>query len=176
MTSTGKLKRIAGQAVAGLKKRAMVLKAISFALVGVVNTVIDASVFFLAFGFLGSSPAAATAFSWFLQTCGCGSLTIITLITANVLAWFVAVSFSYIMNSMVTFAAESGRKLRWSAYGTFLASGVVGVVANTTTLVIAAHFLPVWGAKALAILVSFVVNFSLSHFVVFRTRSVSVEK
>jgi putative flippase GtrA len=30
--------------------------------------------------------------------------------------------------------------------------------------------LPVWLAKALAILVSFVVNFTLSHFVVFRPR------
>jgi putative flippase GtrA len=31
--------------------------------------------------------------------------------------------------------------------------------------------LPVWLAKAFAILASFVVNFSLSHFVVFRVRS-----
>jgi putative flippase GtrA len=29
---------------------------------------------------------------------------------------------------------------------------------------------PVWVAKAIAILASFVVNFSLSHFVVFRVR------
>ena len=35
------------------------------------------------------------------------------LIAANVLAWMVAVSGSYVMNSYVTFAAESGRKLRW---------------------------------------------------------------
>ncbi len=35
------------------------------------------------------------------------------LIVANVLAWMVAVSGSYVMNSYVTFAAESGRKLRW---------------------------------------------------------------
>jgi putative flippase GtrA len=72
------------------------------------------------------------------------------------------------MNSFITFAAESGRKLRWRAYGAFVASGVVGVIANTATLVIAAQFLPVWAAKGLAILVSFAVNFSLSHFVVFR--------
>ena len=74
------------------------------------------------------------------------------------------------MNSFVTFAAESGRKLRWRDYSTFAASGLVGVSANTTTLVIAAQFLPIWGAKACAIGVSFLVNFSLSHFVVFRKR------
>jgi putative flippase GtrA len=170
MSSRSRVQHLAKGVVARLRGRVVVLKAINFALIGVVNTLIDASVFFLAFGFLGSSPSAASAFSWFLQTCGCGNLTVVTLITANVLAWFVAVSFSFVMNSLVTFAAESGRKLRWPAYGTFLASGVVGVVANTTTLVVAAHFVPVWAAKALAILVGFVVNFSLSHFVVFRAR------
>ncbi len=40
-------------------------------------------------------------------------------------SWLVAVSGSYVMNSYVTFAAESGRRLRWRAYGTFVASGRV---------------------------------------------------
>jgi putative flippase GtrA len=123
----------------------MVLKAISFAFVGVVNTLIDASVFFLALKFV--TPV---------------------LVAANVLAWFVAVTCSYVMNSFTTFAAESGRKLRLGDYGRFVASGIVGVVANTATLVVAAQFLPVWGAKALAIAVSFMCNFALSHLVVFR--------
>jgi putative flippase GtrA len=92
------------------------------------------------------------------------------LIPANVLAWAVAVTGSYVMNSFITFAAESGRQLRWRAYGTFVASGVVGVVANTATLVIASYWIPVLAAKFAAIALSFVVNFSLSHFVVFRTR------
>jgi putative flippase GtrA len=123
----------------------MVLKAFSFAAVGVVNTFVDAGVFFLALHFLTSS-----------------------LIAANVLAWFVAVSGSYVMNSFTTFAAESGRRLRTDSYLKFVASGIVGVIANTAVLVAAAQVLPVWAAKALAILVSFLVNFSLSHFVVFR--------
>jgi putative flippase GtrA len=175
MKAPSRLKTSANRAITALKKRAMVLKAISFALVGVVNTAIDASVFFVAYGLLGSSPGAAAALSWFADACGCGNLQVITLIAANVLAWFVAVSFSYVMNSMITFAAESGRELKWQAYGTFLASGVVGVIANTTTLVVAAHFLPVWAAKALAILVGFVVNFSMSHFVVFRARKTGTQ-
>ena len=49
------------------------------------------------------------------------------LIPANVLAWLVAVSGSYVMNSFITFAAESGRQLRWRDYGAFVASGIAGV-------------------------------------------------
>jgi putative flippase GtrA len=128
-------------------ERGATLKAVSFGLIGVVNTVIDAGIFFLALATLTAS-----------------------LVAANVLAWFVAVSFSYVMNSFITFARESGRKLRWRDYATFVASGIAGVVANTATLVIVAQFQPVWVAKGCAILVSFLVNFSLSHFVVFRKR------
>jgi putative flippase GtrA len=87
-------------------------------------------------------------------------------------SWSVAISGSYVLNSSITFAAESGRKLRWRSYGMFLASGIVGWFANTAALVFAAQILlfPVWLAKAAAILASFVVNFSLSHFIVFRVR------
>jgi putative flippase GtrA len=76
------------------------------------------------------------------------------------------------MNSSITFAAESGRQLRWRDYITFFVSGIVGLVANTATLVFAAEvlLLPVWIAKGFAILASFVVNFSFSHLVVFRVR------
>jgi putative flippase GtrA len=74
------------------------------------------------------------------------------------------------MNSMTTFARESGRKLSWRAYGTFAASGIAGVIANTTAVLVAVQFVEVWAAKLIAILVGFVVNFSLSHFVVFRPK------
>ena len=36
----------------------------------------------------------------------------------------------YVMNSIITFAVESGRKLTWRGYATFVASGIVGVVAT----------------------------------------------
>jgi putative flippase GtrA len=157
------------------KRQVILMKATSFALVGVVNTGIDASVFFLAYGLLNTSAAAAVSLSWAATTCGCADLHTVTLITANLLAWFVAVSFSYVLNSMTTFAAESGRKLTWQAYGTFLASGMVGAIANTTTLVLAAKVMPVWGAKLMAIGVSFLVNFSMSHFVVFRKKAKPAE-
>jgi len=143
------LQRIFGRLDAAWHRRALSLKAVSFAFVGVINTAIDASVFFTALAFLTTS-----------------------LVVANLLAWLVAVSCSYVMNSFVTFAAESGGRLGWRYYASFVASGVAGWAANTAVLVLAADYLhvPVWGAKALAILVSFAVNFSLSHFVVFRPR------
>jgi putative flippase GtrA len=80
------------------------------------------------------------------------------------------VSFSYAMNSFFTFGPESGRVLRWRDYATFAASGVAGMVASTATLFALSYVLPVLVAKLISIAVSFVVNFSLSHFVVFRTR------
>jgi putative flippase GtrA len=94
----------------------------------------------------------------------------VSLVAANMLSWIVAVSGSYMLNSTVTFAAESGRKLRWSAYFTFVASGVAGWLANTAILLVAAEvlLLPVWLAKLLAVIPSFIVNFSMSNFVVFR--------
>jgi putative flippase GtrA len=128
--------------------RAVSLKALSFALVGIVNTLIDLGIFLIAYN----------GFS-------------LPLVPANILAWIVAVSCSYVMNSFITFAAESGGKLRWRSYGTFLVSGVAGVIVNTSVLVVASFWIPVLAAKLLAILASFVVNFSLSHFVVFRTRT-----
>ena len=86
------------------------------------------------------------------------------------LAWLVAVSFSYAMNSFITFGPESGRVLRWRDYATFAASGVAGMVGSTATLFALSYVVPVLAAKLLSILVSFVVNFSLSHFVVFRAK------
>jgi len=144
--------RLFRRLVQAWRTRGVTLKAASFALVGVVNTFIDLGIFLAAYNLLQ-----------------------LPLIPANVLAWLVAVSGSYVMNSFITFAAESGRQLRWRAYGAFVASGVAGVITNTAILVVASYWLPVLAAKLLAIAVSFVVNFSLSHFVVFRTRERRVE-
>ena len=129
------------------RDRAVTLKALSFATVGVINTAVDATIFFLLLAYATSS-----------------------LVVANVTAWLIAVTGSYVMNSFTTFSAETGGKLRLRDYAGFVGSGVVAVIATTTTVVIAAKFMPIWAAKGLAILVSFGVNFSLTHFVVFRPR------
>jgi len=153
-------------------KRPLSLKAISFALIGVVNTLVDYSVFLVARAAFSGWPAALSLFDSVSASCRCADPTTVSLIAANMVSWTVAVTGSYVLNSSITFAAESGRKLRWRSYLIFIASGVVGWLANTATLVFAAQVLqlPVWLAKAIAILASFVVNFSLSHFVVFRVR------
>jgi len=131
--------------VRGRPEFKIILKAISFALVGVVNTAVDATVFFLLLAYATSS-----------------------LIVANVIAWLVAVTGSYVMNSFTTFAAETGRELQLKRYFGFVASGIAAVTATTVTVVIAAKFMPIWVAKAIAVLVSFAINFSITLFVVFR--------
>ena len=110
------LDRLYARLAQGWRDRAVSLKAMSFGLVGIVNTLIDLGIFLVAYNVLG-----------------------LPLVPANVLAWLVAVSGSYVMNSFITFAAESGGKLRWRSYGTFVASGVAGVIANTAVLVVASY-------------------------------------
>lgn len=151
------------RAVAVVEGRlALFRKAISFGLIGVLNTGVDFAVFWI----------GAQKFG-------------LPLILANVLSWTVAVTGSYVMNSLFTFAAESGGKLGWRPYATFLASGLVGLVANTATLVVVASSIApllfadpsaqLAASKICAIGASFVVNFSLSHFVVFRRRVEAAE-
>jgi putative flippase GtrA len=151
------------------ENRAIGLKAASFAIIGVVNTLVDLGIFLLARE-LFRSPFFTGMLGRVAEFCQCGTADKLALIPANVVAWAVAVSGSYVLNSLVTFSAESGRQLRLRAFGTFVASGVAGLIANTTTVYVLSYFIPEVAAKICAILASFVVNFSLSHFVVFRTR------
>lgn len=128
-------------------QRAIGLKAVSFAGVGVINSAVDYGIFMLAY----------QQFGWSIPP-------------ANVLAWLIAATGSYVMNSYITFAKESGRVLRWRDYLSFMASGIAGMVANTVVVLVLSYVIPVWVAKLIAIGVSFVVNFSLSHFFVFRPK------
>ena len=137
---------------AAWRERTVALKAISFAVVGLVNTAVDATIFFLLLAYVTPSLAIA-----------------------NITAWFIANTGSYVMNSFTTFSAETGGRLNLRHYAGFVGSGIVAVTASTITVVLAAKFMPVWAAKAVAILVSFAVNFSITHFVVFRTKSESAD-
>jgi len=125
--------------------RAVIGKAVSFAMVGVLNLVVDFSIFSFGYFYLA-----------------------LPILVANVIAWCVAVSGSYVMNSMTTFASESGRRLRMKDYGNFVVSQIGGLITSSTVLLVASYFVPVVLAKLLAIGVGFLVNFSLSHFFVFR--------
>ncbi|MGX9393859.1 GtrA family protein [Nitrobacteraceae bacterium UC4446_H13] len=121
------------------------LKIASFALIGVGNTLIDLGVFTLAY-----------------------KLFELPVITANVIAWLVAVSGSYIMNTFITFHAETGKVLRFKHYASFIASGALGMIATTTALVVLALYVHVMAAKLASVLVGFAINFTMSNLVVFR--------
>lgn len=161
-----------GRLGAAWRRRTLSLKATSFALIGLVNTAVDYGVFLVARMALERSATALALLGAAAAQCRCGQPDTLLLAVANVMSWTVAVSGSYVLNSSITFAAESGRTLRWRAYLTFVISGIAGLIANTATLLVGAAILglPVWLAKAFAILASFIVNFLLSHFVVFRVR------
>ena len=127
--------------------RAVLVKGVSFAMIGLVNTGIDFGVFTFTYYYLG----------WHI-------------FVANPTAWLMAVSNSYVLNSMITFAAETGRRLSPRAYITFILSQAGGLIANTTTVFILSYFMPAWMAKIPAIGASFIVDFTLSYLVVFRRR------
>jgi putative flippase GtrA len=165
--------RLADRLSHAWRTQAIGLKAISFGLIGVVNAAVDYGVFLVAHGAYAHLPLGLALSGWVSDACACASSETILLIGANITSWLIAVTGSYIMNSSITFAAESGRQLRWRAYFAFVLSGIAGLIANTAALLFAAQImlLPIWAAKAVAILASFIVNFSLSHFVVFRVRA-----
>ena len=122
-----------------------------FCLIGVANTAIDAAVFFSAVTLLGLS-----------------------LLLSNILAWAVAVQFSYLMNGRFTFRRQTqGTVMQAGAsslvrYGRFVLSNLTGLVVATLTLLIAEAFMPLIWAKLCAIVAGLVVNFALSKFYVFR--------
>src|SRR5260370_36669995 len=87
-------------------RRAVALKAVSFALVGVVNATVDFGVFSFFYFYLA-----------------------FPIILANLTSWFVAVSGSYVMNSLTTFAAGSGRQVRFGAPHALLVCQGPGFVA-----------------------------------------------
>jgi putative flippase GtrA len=147
MTEASAANRLLARVVQAWRERAILLKAVSFGMVGVVNLAIDFAIFSLGYFYFG-----------------------LPIIAANVIAWIVAVTNSYVLNSLITFAAESGGKLRVRDYLAFCLSQAGGLVANTTTVFVASYFMPVLIGKVLAIGAGFAVNFSLSHFVVFRAR------
>src|SRR4051794_41410439 len=105
------------------RERAVALKALSFALAGLVNTAVDATIFFLLLAY--ATPS---------------------LVIANVTAWFIANTGSYVMNSFTTFSAETGGRLSVRHYAGVVGSGMAAVPPSTITGVIAARLagLPVW--------------------------------
>lgn len=141
---TSRLRRLAEI----VTERAFIVKAMTFGAIGAVNATVDFAVF-------------SAAIFWLA----------LPIVPANLMSWSVAVTCSYILNTTITFAAESGRKLAGRAYRNFVVAQIAGLIANTATVLAASYFMPVLYGKLLAVGASFVVNFSLSNFVVFRKRA-----
>ena len=156
--------------IAAWHERAIVLKAMSFGMVGIINFAVDFSVFFIARAALMSSTTVTELAADVAAKSNYLDAEQWIIIPANLFAWLVAVSGSYVMNSLTTFARESGGKLGWNSYASFAASGVAGALTNTAILVFARGFVPLLAAKLIATFAGFLINFSLSHFVVFRKR------
>ena len=135
--------------MAAWHERPVGIKLLSFAVVGVVNSSVDLAVFSLAYFYFD-----------------------LPLVFSNVVAWSCAVTCSYVLNSLTTFARQSGRALDFRVYVSFVVSQAAGLVVNTAVIVVASYFMPVLIGKLLAIGASFLVNFSLSHFIVFPERIV----
>jgi putative flippase GtrA len=121
--------------------RALIKQLVSFGLIGFVNAGVDTAVFFAALYTVTDN-----------------------LIVANICAWVVAVSCSYLLNSRFTF----GKPLRLKDYLFFAATQTGGLIANTVTLVLTAPLVPLIVATIFAIGAGFVVNFSLARLIVFR--------
>jgi len=126
------------------RKRTILAKLFSFASIGVVNVVVDVAIFSIAYNILH-----------------------LPLILSNIIAWSIAVSGSYAMNTKITFGRETGGTFRLKHYLRFAASGVLGVIAATTVLVVLSHYTAVFVAKLVSIVAAFGINFCMSHFVVF---------
>jgi putative flippase GtrA len=127
------------------KRRTVLAKLFGFASIGVLNVVVDLSVFTIALRILH-----------------------FPLIASNVVAWAIAVTGSYAMNTKITFGNETGGTLGFGRYLRFAASGVLGVIVTTTALVLLSDYVSIPLAKLASVVAGFAVNFSMSHFVVFR--------
>jgi putative flippase GtrA len=118
-----------------------------FGLVGFINAGVDAAVFFTALATVTNS-----------------------LVTANAMAWVVAVSCSYVLNARFTFGSHAEHGWRFADYLTFALTQIGGFLAHTLVLVAAAPHVPLVVAKVFGIGVGFLVNFSLARTIVFRPR------
>src|SRR5579864_4493145 len=126
-------------------QRTMLAKLISFASIGVLNAAVDLCAFTMAF-----------------------RVAHLPLVTSNVISWAIAVTCSYAMNTKITFSQETGGALSVKRYLRFAASGIFGMIVATTLLVVLTGYVNVPIAKLASIVVGFGVNFSMSHFLVFR--------
>ncbi|MFD2057201.1 GtrA family protein [Mesorhizobium calcicola] len=110
-------------------------KILRFAIVGLANTAIDLASFFLLFK-LGVSP-----------------------LLANVGAWFVAVTFSFVANGFWSFERDRAIRLH-DAFLRFVSLGaLISLGVSSLSIALFAGFVGVWPAKIGGVVVAAVLNF-----------------
>lgn len=115
-----------------------------FSFVGLINTLLDFSVFSLLFYLYG-----------------------VSYVIAHVVAFLIAVTNSFLLNSLWTFKnLKRDRLVRQIA--AFLAVGLVGLALTTATIYLLGQYIPVLLAKLAAVGVSMVWNYLGSWLFVFR--------
>ena len=88
MKLPGPLDRLQRRLAQAWQDRAVSLKAVSFAVVGVVNTLVDFGIFLVAVELFRSSFSTAML-GQFADFCQCGTAFQLAIIPANVVAWAV---------------------------------------------------------------------------------------
>src|SRR5258707_3174510 len=126
MTRASRFDSARATLLAAWRHRGLNVKALSFATIGVVNTLVDYGVFLVARAVLSGSSAGLAAIGSLNDVCQCSDATTTTLVVSNLISWSVAVTGSYIMNSSFTFARQSGGEYRFWAYWSLWASGDPG--------------------------------------------------
>lgn len=152
--SEGQGRAGAGGLIAAVRRE--VPRLVSFGMIGLVNGVVNYAV-----------TVAATVLA--LAPLGLAG-SAVALGAAKALGWAVAVTNSYLLNAMITFAAESGRRLAWGTYGRFVASGTLGLAVEVASFLIAVRYLPLSLAAVVPVGFAFIANFAMTRLVVFPAR------
>lgn len=124
------------------------LQASKFAVIGVANTATDFAIF-----------------SFLLYVVGSG------LIFSNIIAFLVAVSFSYVANKNWTFQGYSSNSSNWTEWVIFLVISLGGLIVATSLLVFLSDYVHVLIAKVIATGGSFIWNFLLVKKGLWRNRA-----
>ncbi len=90
---------------------------------------------------------------------------------AHIFAWSVAVQFSYLMNSFFTFKQALPQVFMLKPWLKFIISNLFALFCSSLTLYLALPLLGIYGAKMIAIMVSYMVGFLLSQLFVFREKN-----
>ncbi|MES9901622.1 MAG: GtrA family protein [Sedimenticola sp.] len=119
---------------------------IRFGIVGVVNTVVDFGLFILLFWGLELEP-----------------------LKANTMAYFMAVTNSYILNHLWTFRVDNSA-LSLVSYVRFVAFNSFGLFISTLAILFLSNFIRIEFAKLLAVGITLVWNYTTSRRFVFNRR------